>query len=347
MARVLTDGAELGTTIRIIASSGTGTGVATAQKRTGTYSYTTGNNGGQNGYNEHALPAAVTEYYIRFAFRINTNTGVGLDSNGIILSMMNGGSTAARIRIQNLGIAASFLYDDGTTNRGTSSTFVLNTNEWHVIEAHFKHAASPTGQIDIKYDGRSVATFAGAVNSQSQATRFRIHGKDAGSNDIGVYYDDLAVNDTAGGVDDSWCGDGGVLAALVPNGAGNYTDLIADSGTPYQRVDEVVANGDTDYVYESTIDKKSTYTLTNTSGIPTGGSIARLWIETNAKETAAAGDKIATLLRSNTTDDQGTDQSLTLAYTRYASAEYLVDPADSNPWDTTKVDALEAGAVVR
>jgi hypothetical protein len=112
-------------------------------------------------------------------------------------------------------------------------------------------------------------------------------------------------------------------------------------------VDEIPKNDDTDYVYESTVDKKSTYAMSDVAGLPGGAAIARVWVDVAARDTAAAGNKIATLLRSGGTDSQGDDQSLTLVYARYRSQEYLTDPQDGQAWTEAKVNALQAGAVVR
>jgi len=136
------------------------------------------------------------------------------------------------------------------------------------------------------------------------------------------------------------------MPALVPNGAGTYGDLLASAGNAYQCADEIPANT-TDYAYESTIDKKSTYAMTDLAALPAGASIARVWEEIDVLATAADGAKIATITRSGAVDTQGPDQAITLAYVRYLGAEMLTDPQDSAAWTAAKVNALEAGAVVR
>jgi hypothetical protein len=237
---------------------------------------------------------------------------------------------------------------DGTTLRATSSLFTLNVDEIHIFEIHVKIAANPNGIFQVKFDGTLVLDWAGATNSQAQINRIRFYSNEMSGGSTGyTYFDDIALNDTAGAVDNSWVGDGGVLAALVPiTGAAEYADLIPSAGNAWDCVNEIPANS-TDYVYESTVDKKSTYLLSDLAGLPSGASIARVWVELDALETAADGDKIATLLRSASTDSQSADQALTIAYARYLSAEYLVDPADSAAWDEAKVNSLQAGCVIR
>jgi hypothetical protein len=341
MTRLLTDGAESGDATRVSAS-GTGTiQVISSQKRTGTYSYRTSNETGVgNSFYFYTLVSSPTEWYLRFAWRAEQAT------TGYMLRFMTaGGGESGSLRVAAYGVAANFTVYDGTTLRATSSNVAMNHLEWHVYEVHYKHAASPNGVIQLKFDGNQIINFSGAVNAQASIGRIDLY--TTGTQNSYSDYDDFALNDTAGGVDNTWCGDGGVLAALVPNGAGNYTQLVASAGNAYQCVDEVPSNGDTDYVSSSTLDEKSTYTMSNVAGVPAGASIPRVWVELSARKTVAVADNIATFLRSGSTDAQGSDQALSTSYARYKSAEYLTDPADSAAWTTTKVDALEAGAIVR
>lgn len=341
MARLLTEGAENGLMTPVSAANGgghAGYGISSSVKRTGSYSFGTGDGGGD--YLEFVLvPAASpSEWYARIAFYAS---GGGAGRMFEWLSGANEGGSL-RTKTWGSGVATLEVYD-GTTLRATSSPFTMNPGEWHVFEIHVKHAANPNGVIEVKFDGTRVINFAGATNAQASTDRFR--GVNCGGG--ACYFDDLAFNDTTGPSDNSWCGDGGVLAALVPNGAGTYTDLIASAGNAYQAIDEIPPNSDTDYVYESTLDKKSTYQMADLAGLPVGATIQRVWVELYAKCVTADGSKIATLLRSNTTDSQGTDQALTTAYTRYKSADYATDPQDGSAWSAAKVNALEAGAVIR
>jgi hypothetical protein len=336
MTRLFTDGAESGDMLRW--STTPGGWVSSVKKRTGVYSYQIYSASGI-AYAERTI-VSTTEFYIRFA--------VAFDAAGVarFFEWLNDASEAGSLRTKTFGAgAATIEMYDGTTLRATSSVFSMSVTEWHIFEVHVKLAAAPNGVFQVKFDGALVLDWSGATNVQAAMNRFQLRSTQAAQ---ATWYDDIAFNDTAGAVDNSWCGDGGVLAALVPiTGAAEYADLIASTGNAWDCVNEIPANAD--YVYESTVNKKSTYLLSDLAGLPSGASIARVWVEVDALETAADGDKIATLLRSATTDAQGADQALTLAYARYLSAEYLVDPAggEDPTWTEAKVNALQAGAVVR
>jgi hypothetical protein len=335
MTRLFTDGAESGDLLRL--TSVEEVSISTT-RRTGNYSYRIAS----SAHSALKVLTSMTEFYIRFAFRVD------LSSACRFFQWNNGASEAGSLRTKTFGngVASIEMYD-GTTLRATSSLFTMNLNEWHVFEVHVKIAAAPNGIFQVKFDGTLVLDWSGATNAQAAMDRFYCRSVTAPSGSNNSYFDDIAFNDTAGAVDNSWIGDGGVLAALVPiTGAAEYADLIASTGNAWDCVNEIPANS-TDYVYESTVDKKSTYLLSDIAGLPSGASIARVWVEVDALETAADGDKIATLLRSATTDEQGVDQALTLAYARYLSAEYLTDPADSAAWTEARVNALQAGCIIR
>ncbi len=338
MARLLTDGAESGDWSRCTPSasgSGAASGV-TSGARTGNYCYycKTGNASTYFGYLTFYLPATYSEWYLRLAFKSNC-------AGGIPIVYWNGGYAQLYLP----GASSYVTMMDGGVVRATSSLFTFGLNEWHVFEFHVKQAASPNGIYECKFDGKTIISWTGATNNQAGTNYLQFRSGQAPS--VYSYYDDIAFNDTSTpGVDDSWPGDGGVLAALVPNGVGNYSDLIASAGNAWDCVNEVPPSI-TDYVYESTVDKKSTYTLSDLAGLPAGASIQRVWAEISALQSAAEVGNIATLLRSGSADRQSDDKELTLAMARYVSPEYLVDPADDAAWDTTKVNALEAGAVVR
>ena len=346
MARLVTEGAECGELGPFWSYIG---GVITANPvRTGTYSWEMGSRyGGATNYRIVTKTlASMSEFYIRFAWQ---QTGATYGTGDYLCTWLSGANVAGGMKINLFNeLAGTFEMYDGTTSRVTSTPARLQTGEWNVFELHVKLAATPNGIFQAKLNGHLLIDWTGTTNgSYSTVDNIRFWHQSSTSNGGLCYIDDIAINNTTTANDNSWPGDGGVLAALVPmTGAATYSDLIASTGNAWDCVNEKPASA-TDYAYESTVDKKSTYLLTNLAGLPSGASIARVWMEIGALESAAAGGKIATLLRSGSTDSQGTDQLLSIAQAKFASAEYLVDPADSAAWDSTKVNALEAGAVVR
>jgi hypothetical protein len=159
------------------------------------------------------------------------------------------------------------------------------------------------------------------------------------------FHDDLAMNDTTGGADNSWCGDGRIIA-IKPNAAGNYTQWTPSAGSNWQNVDEVPSNSDTDYNSESLASDKDSYNL-EACGL-TSVTIKRVWIEMRAKNTVADGSQARMFLRAGGTDynDSVGARALTASYVRYVSGEWTTDPSDAAAWTTTDLDALEVGVEV-
>lgn len=330
MTRILTDGAESGDMSRI----NSGWQISTTH-RTGTYSYRISGVGGA-GSPTWILPSTYSEWYVRMAAYVTSGQNV-------YFAALSGGTTGFRLRPNSMGIGSTWSYEDGTTSRGNTSQFTWQSGEWHIIEIHVKHAASPNGVIQVKFDGILVANFTGSVNTVNNIDRIMCQATN-GSSDM--FVDDVAFNDTSGIIDNSWIGDGGVLSALVPIATGTYVGFLASgSATTWQSIDEIPANS-TDFAYSSVSGTKSTFVMSDVSGLPAGASISRLWIELYAKETAATGDAVAPLLRSGITNVTGTSQSLTIAFARYISPEYTTDPNTSGTWSVTSVNAIEAGGVV-
>jgi len=210
-----------------------------------------------------------------------------------------------------------------------------------------------SGKLQVKVDGELDIDFSGDTKpgSNTDITKWRIIGGWSGYPHH--YFDDIAINDTAGSVDNSWCGDAHIYPARS-NGAGNYTQLSIGGSSPpasnYQAVDENSPNGDTDYVYSSTIGDKDTYTLDALSSQVTeyadGVDIQRIIVHLRSKEDTAASGTVAPMIRTGSTDYTGTYQSLLTSYTKDISEEWRLNPRTLAAWTTAEIDALEAGVIV-
>lgn len=337
MTRLITDGAEDNELQRISASSCVST--QSSVKRNGNFAYYLYSGGNYAGYLAYPPFAPITEYFSRFAIQFPSNRAAAF------LRPLNGGAQSHVLCSKTFGykIATLDFYDGGTL-RATTPPFSMNLNKMHVIETHGKIAAAPNGIFQVKFDGILILDFHGATNSQPSIDQLSFG---PGSNAwIDFYLDDIAFNDTNGPVDNSWIGDGGVLPAKVPIGPGKYADWVASAGLPYACIDEI-PNNNSDFISADAVGKKSVFALSNLAGLPAGASITRVWAEWTARKNTTDLASIASLVCSGATEVEGTPQELTMAPVRFFSPEYLVDPADSAPWTTAKVDALQIGPIAR
>lgn len=284
----------------------------------------------------------LTELYYRFALRIRT---VLLTNNRSIMAI-----TADNYQNQHI---VSMVFNNGRVkvrlggNRDGSGATWFDTDNvevlketYYLFELHLK-IDDTNGIIQLKRDGNLIFDYTGntVVHGATAATRLYHSGAD---ND----YDDIAMNDTTGTEDNSWCGDGRVIP-LLPNGAGDSTELSVYGATNnYQAVDEGMGgNGNADYVYGNTVGLKDLYTIGDLN-IPTYSEIKRVWVTASARTTSASGGKIALGVKSGTTEDWSDDITLAINYFAYNGKIYKKNPATNSAWTISDVNNLQIGVKI-
>jgi len=294
----------------------------------------------------YVLPSATAEGYIRFGLYIS---GYSPGSyNHSYMAWYKGGTILGSIR---------FAYNNPLricNSAGTivaTGTTLLLQNIWYLIEIHVKIADS--GNYDVKIEGLTEASLAYSGDTKPGADAdfdrilFYIASQGVVTNSYSI--DDIGLNDTAGGADDSWCGEGKIIR-MYPN------DDVTTELTQYPAltdhhadVDEVPADGDTTYVQGTVVDEEDLYELT-ASGLVAADvdNISRVWVESRTKDTTATGGTALLFISSNAVVDDGPDVTLTTSYdTRVSSGEFLQDPDGPAAWDVAALDALRAGVRTR
>jgi len=294
-----------------------------------------------NQYFYNTLASGISEGYFRMRLYFTSTISGGW----VELYIKNGATTLATIRFTALSpITVSC---NGMTDTGSFSLLEL---AWQEIEIHYK-IDDTTGVLEINYEGTGIDcsvsgdTKVGTNSTFNQIYFFAVNS--TGSNT--KYIDDIALNDTAGGVDDSWCGDGRIIR-LTPNDDVTteltqfpaLTDHHAD-------VDEYPADGDTTYVQGTVVDEEDLYEL-SASGLVAADvdTINRVWVESRSKDTVASGGEVALFIVSDATEGTGADVVLSTTYnTKVMSQEFLQDPDGPAAWSVAALDALRAGVRTR
>ena len=328
MTRIYTDGAEFQDLLFFSSTSGSPT-ADTTTFRSGLASYKMDNN--ESGSKSIT---ALSEAYFRLAFYISADPGTILSwySGATVLGSLRRNSTS---KFLELYTSTGTLVDTGA--------IAIQATTWYVIEVHVNIHDS-TGALDVRVDGVDDAAFAGDTKPGA-ATTFDLILYHGGANTS--YYDDLAMNDTAGGSDDSWCGDGKVIL-LKPNANGDVSGLTgsdADSTDNYLLVDDFPHDTDTTYTEGSVTDDYDSYNLA-ASGL-TSVSILRVFAECRARDTVAEGGTMALMLETNATEYTGSDQALLTSYLSYKGTQYTTNPQTTIAWTVAELDALQAGFKVR
>lgn len=333
MARLFTDGAEMGDALAFTTSSCT---LSTSTKRSGNYGYVT--YGGSQ--NLQKTINSLTEIYIRFGYYDGSLYGTVTP-----LRWLNGVTVLGSLRLSNT--TRKFSFYTGTGTLVSTGSIVATSGTWHLIEVHIKFADSG-GLLELRIDGLqdSDATFSGDTKPGAETSINSISLQSAQA-DSTINTDDIAINDTSGAVDNSWCGDGHVIA-LVPNANGDLSQLSGSDGNStdnYLLVDETPSNSDTDYVEGSTVDQKDLYNL-SASGL-TNVNISRVWGEARSKDTTTAGGLLAITVKTEGTEYDSGDIALPTSYAAVKGPEYLVNPQTGIAWTIAELDALQVGPKTR
>ena len=127
---------------------------------------------------------------------------------------------------------------------------------------------------------------------------------------------------------------------LLPNGAGDYTNLLQypDSGAHWEKVDDAIGSPDDDgtfvYNYNSSDYKKAAFTLQN----HTAESGAINWVKVHFRCARFSSGRATPYLRLATTETTGTEITLGASYVSYE--EELARPGGGD-WSWDDIDALQ------
>jgi len=338
MARLLTEGFEMQD---FVGWTGNST-IDTSTKRSGLASVLipSGNTGS---YFMNAGIPSVSEVYCRVGVNC-PDPGLYSDGwNGLYIKFRNNTTTVGYIGAFLIGGIRIYSTNTGTTfvAGGTTS---LSYNTWYSIEIHI--AIGNSGIIEVKLDGCPEVSWSGdtqpGANSTFNNLWIGVNGYDDG------YIDDIAINDTTGGVDNSWCGNGYIVGTFPTETISHQlTGSDADTTDNHLLVDEVPSDSDTTYVEGSVVDEEDLYGFAPCS--ITDSTINRVWVEARAKDTVAPGGLLALITKaSGGAEVSGGDVSLLDTYTKkILSAEQLTNPVTVAPWEISETDDIQAGPRTR
>lgn len=336
MARILSDGAEMGDLL-LYASTISLSNVtsATVPPRSGNRCYRCTSAGTGVSPTIDIPGGGLSEFYIRIAVRVPALIG----GNESLVQFRHGSTVLAQVQ-KDVAMARFTYVCNGTTVKGGVP---FEVDKWHLLELHYK-VANIGGVFEARIDGVPDGTISGDTQPGADTTVDNFCMAVFNST---LYWDDIALNDITGGVDDSWCGDGHIIM-ISPNGNGDSSMLAGSDGNSvnnYLLVNEVPPTGDATYVESLTPNDIDLYAMGNITLSP-GDSITRAWIEYRVRETAAAGDAVAMGIKSGVTTDWSGNQAVTTNYVRYVSKDYPTDPDTASAWDEAGINALQAGIKV-
>ncbi|HEY1292927.1 MAG TPA: hypothetical protein VGJ60_07610 [Chloroflexota bacterium] len=351
MARLLTTGYETGDVneagITVNNSNATSTVVSnTPSPRSGAYclKVAAATTIGNTGYKNFVLPAR-TELWVRFAFLTHPSTGT---LSEYPFAQLTDASAAVQTYLS-YNPPDGLLRVYGPALLGTSTvSFPIDT--WHLIEWRTQLLTTSTGTTELWLDGARVVNFSGdnSATATLNLAGLKLGGLGNPGTGGSVYhgFDDIAINDTNGTVNNGRPGDGRIVL-LVPNGAGSVTTLSrggTDTGANWSQENELPPSM-AQYVSSGVVADRDLYTMNDTpaSGV---GPINVIEAVAFAQNAAPGVGAFGLTMKSGSTIDEATAQNLSTS-PAYIGARWEIDPNTGAAWTQAAVDALEGGVTVR
>ena len=331
MTRLITDGAEMGdslywdfvsstdVSVQLVSTYG-GSGIYVYQVAWGSYMY------------KNISP--ISECYWRCRYRgdpVTKNDGAETH----LFHAISGGADIMNIepnKSNQLGFAV------GGTIVATASP-VLTAGQWYLLECYYKmHDTS--GSCVLKIDGIEYINYTGDTKPGAASTFDRIQFSGANSYMGAPYFriDDLALNNTSGSIDNSWCGSARI-EKLAVNANGDLNEWTPSAGNAWDCVKDIPPNGETDYIASRISGQRDMFNLA--AFTDTNKTVRRIWIDGRAEDYAAMASKIKLGLKTSGSVFMGAEDTLPSVYKRVTSGEFLVVPTSGNAWTKTELDALQ------
>lgn len=228
-----------------------------------------------------------------------------------------------------------------STILATSTNPLLENNKWYLFEVYYL-VHDTTGRLVLYVDGISALDFTGNTSyGMTNVDTLTFNG-------VTTCLDDMALNDTNGSEDNSWCGDG-VIKLISPSGSGTVNSWLnsgsVSGSSNYLYVDDYPYDSDSTYIYSSAseVGAKDQYVMSNLY-LPEGVDITHVWAEARAKKTSSEGGttiQLGLMASGYSASTSGSIPLFTGAYTRTIGKYYRNNPWTSASWSGADIDLLE------
>lgn len=361
MARIWQDGFEFNTTSASASNYDTFTAstIGTTYARSGTYALRVSSltSATPQGVNKKYQVSASTVGFFRAYIYVVTLPSANNTIMAITGSSTLNNSIKASISLTSTGTL--LLFNLTPTQIGSASS-AINDSNWHMVELKVDSTkASGSRIVEARLDGSVFAT--STTETQSGFSDVYVGGNGLGEAQTQGewWFDDLAVNDATGSVQNSYPGSGKILQ-LYPNAAGDVNGFLVQVGgttgsaNNYTRVNEVPPDDGTSYNASAVVNAQDLFNVQN-SGIGATDTVnvvmvgARFANITGASATTAIEIQIektsmGTIQSSSgiVPDSTSWNTNGTTSPRNYPLVTYL-DPDGINAWTQTTLDSMQIG----
>jgi len=248
-------------------------------------------------------------------------------------------------------------YWDGAAWSNLGNASAMPTGSYFRLEIYVDISQSdvyPDGKVTVKYDGvinlalTDVMTWGQDFGTDPTVGRVTF-GNMFGTSIAGdVYYDDIAINDTYNGVNDSWPGEGGIYW-IRPNGPGSSEQFYPFPGAGehnYEDVDEVPPDDDTTYVQADDVLDKDLYDMEDLSvhGISSMAIVKAVAFEIYGKTPMPGVTELTPLFDHNGVFEEELP-NITLSDTNYKCVQHIEDenPVLDSVWTAEDINNSRFG----
>lgn len=251
MARLWSCGFELNSTTAGVEFDSASGSIVTNIARSGTYAGKT-TSFGQTFRSQYRASSTQESVFYRFYLYIESYP-VGLQWIMVFYSDADAGKVS--IRCNSDGTLELWNHED--SSQIGSDSVALSTGQWYRIEVNIDTTTLASTAVEAKLDGTTFAS--GTANLSAAIARMTITNNNVTTEGV-YYYDDLAINDSSGSIQNSWPGEGEIIH-LRPNAGGDNTDWSEGTDTSFAEVDEVTPDDATTHIGSHDLDNISDFNI--------------------------------------------------------------------------------------
>ena len=260
----------------------------------------------------------------------------------VLAALIDVGTYQVSLNVEPDGTLGVYRGDAGASGvqLGTTSSG-LSTDTWAYVEWKTTIHGS-TGITEVKINGESLLSLEDQntqASGNGTANQVQLGGEIVTY--VGGYWEDLYICDGSGSIRKDFLGDLRVQA-ILPDGAGNYSQFTPSAGANYQNVDDSPPDDDATYNESSAAAQKDSFTM----GDLAGGLIAEiLGVQTNLwmKKTDAGVLTASPFLRISSTDHTAASHSPSAeSYADYMRI-WEQNPDTAANFSVSDINALEPG----
>lgn len=228
---------------------------------------------------------------------------------------------------------------DNTLLGSSAAGVITGDNTWFSIEVKFV-ISNTTGSVVVKIDGTTVLDLTNQ-DTQNSSNAFA-NTVQFGQGNI----DEIVVLDGSGTSHNDFIGEFRI-ETLRPTANGTTNNFTPSAGSNWQNVDEAESDDDTTYNESNTVGHIDLFQVEDLTLFEAGDTIEAVQVSDSSIKDNVGSRTLRHLLRSGTTNYEGSDKKLTTNWDKHFFHIWEEDPDTAAAWTQSGVNAVEIGVKVQ